>query len=286
LDFRELKYLLLVAKTKNITRAAELLHISQPSLSQFIRKVERDMGCELFRRSSRGLEATPAGEEYIRSAKEILMRREELRQRIDDLSHMRRGKLTLGITTQRGGYIVPDVVSVFKRKHPGIELKIRERLSTDELEEMALEGECDIFISSLPLKHSELHCRVLMDDCIYLVLPPSFPLPHAVFSCTPEEKLDFIRSLRDEDFIVPPQKMKLGRLVRSLFVLLGFEPRVMLETHSVDTAQYIVLGGSGITFAFRSVFLDYRMREKPIYIPIDDPRFKMQLGPVFPIAVR
>ncbi len=278
MDFRELRYMLLLAKTKNITKTAEILHISQPSLSQFLHKVEREMGSTLFQRGPRGLAPTPAGEEYIRTAREILMQREELRQRIGDLTEMRRGKLTLGVTTQRGGHLVPDVISSFRRKHPGIELKILERLSTDDLEETALEGECDVFVSNLPLRHPEIAYRILTDDCLHLVLPPSYPLPHEISDFTFERTLDLIHALRNEDFIVPPLSgMKMGRLIKSLFQLLDFEPRVMLETHSVDTAQYMVLGGVGITFAHRSVFLDPRMQEKPIYIPLDDPRFRMPL---------
>ena len=278
MDFRELRYMLLLAKTKNITKAAEALHISQPSLSQFLHKVEREMGSVLFQRGPRGLTPTPAGEEYIRTAREILVQREELRQRINDLAEMRRGKLTLGVTTQRGGHLVPDVISSFRRKHPGIELKILERLSTDDLEETALEGECDVFVSNLPLNHPEIAYRVLTEDCLHLVLPPSHPLPCAISDFTFQRTLDLIHTLRNDDFIVPPlTSMKMGRLIKSLFQLLDFKPRVMLETHSVDTAQYMVLGGVGITFAHRSVFLDPRMQEKPIYIPLDDARFRMPL---------
>ena len=278
MDFRELRYMLLLTKTRNITKAAEILHVSQPSLSQFLHKVEREMGSTLFERSPRGLTPTPAGEEYIRAAREILMQREELRQRINDLAEMRRGKLTLGVTTQRGGHLVPDVISSFRRQHPGIELKILERLSTDDLEETALEGECDVFVSNLPLKHPEIAYRILTEDCLHLVLPPSYALPCGIPDFTFERTLELIHALRNEDFIVPPlTSMKMGRLVKTLFQLLDFEPRVMLETHSVDTAQYMVLGGVGITFAHRSVFLDPRMQEKPIYIPLDDPRFRMPL---------
>lgn len=278
MDFRELRYMLLLAKTRNITKAAEILHISQPSLSQFLNKVERELGSQLFYREYRGLMPTLAGEEYIRTAKEILMQRKELQQRINDLAEMKIGKLVFGVTSQRGGLLLPDIISSFRRKYPDIELKILERLSTDDLEEMAMDGDCDVFVSNLPLRYPEISYRILIEDCLHMVLPPSYPMPCGVDELSFEKTLELIRSLRNADFIVPPlSSMKMGRLIKSLFLLLDFEPRIILETHSVETAQYMVLGGVGVTFVHRSVFIDHRMQEKPIYIPLDDPRFRIPL---------
>ncbi|MDR1508299.1 MAG: LysR family transcriptional regulator [Synergistaceae bacterium] len=277
MDFREIRYLLLLAKTGNISKTAELLRISQPSLSQYLRKTERELGCELFYRGSKGVSPTLAGEEYIRCARGMLAQQMELRQKLNEISNIRRGRLTFGVTTQRGGHLVPSVISAFKQKYPDIELKIKESLSTDDLEEMAIEGDVDIFVSNLPFVHSEISYRLLIDDCLCLVLPPTFSLPCGVSEFSFERVLELIESLRNEHFILPPANMKMGRLIKRLFALLGFEPRVLLESYSADTAQFMVLGGVGITLVQRSVFLDYRMKEKPIYIPIDDPRFCMPL---------
>lgn len=277
-DFRELQYILTLAKAKTVSKAAEMLYISQPSLSQFLNRVEIGLGSKLFQRGPKGLTPTLVGEEYIRTARKILLQRKELHQRINDLAEMKRGKLTFGITSQRGGLLLPDVMSAFRQKHPGIKLKILEQLSTDDLEKMALEGECDVFISNLPLQHPEISYRTIIDDCLHLVLPPSYPLPCSVAEFTFEKTLDLIRSMRDYDFIVPPlSSMKMGGLVKTLFHLLEFEPRIILETHSFEAAQYMALGGGGATFVHRSVFIDRRMQEKPIYIPINDSRFRTPL---------
>ncbi len=277
MDFRELQYILTVAKTKNITKASELLRISQPSLSQFVHKVERDLGCELFYRGYRSLILTPAGEEYVHTARLILLQREELEQKLNDLSKMERGKLVVGITSQRGGHMLPKVISEFKKNYPGIELKISEKLTSDDLEKMALEGECDVFISNLPLAHEEITYRVLTDDILYLVLPPTYRLPYKISQFTFERVLELLHSLRDEDFILPPPIMKLGRLVASLFDILGDKPKVMFETHNIDTAQYMVLNGIGVTFTLRSVSLEQQVKKRPLYIPIDDSRFRTSL---------
>jgi DNA-binding transcriptional LysR family regulator len=277
MDFREIRYILLLAKTGNISRTAELLHISQPYLSQYLRKIEHDLRCKLFYRGARGISLTCAGEEYLHYAREMLMQQMELRQRLNDISSMRRGKLTFGITTQRGGRLVPDVISIFRQKYPDIELKIKECLSTDSLEEMAIEGDVDIFVSNLPFVHPEISHRLLIDDCLCLALPPTFPLPYRISDFSFERILELFESLRNEHFILPPMSMKMGRLIKKFFALVGFEPNVLLESYSADTAQFMVLGGVGVTLVQRSVFLDYRMKEKPIYLPIDDPRFHMPL---------
>lgn len=277
MDFRELEYILTVAKTQNITKASELLHIAQPSLSQFVRKVERDLGCEIFYRGYRSLTLTPAGEEYVRTARHILLQRKELKQKLNDLSEMKRGKLVVGITSQRGGHMLPKVISEFKKNYPGIGIKVNEKLTSDDLEKMALEGECDVFISNLPLTHKEIAYRTLTDDILYLVLPPAYDLPCEISAFTFERVQELLHSLRNEDFILPPPIMKLGRLVASLFDVVGYKPRVMFETHNIDTAQYMVLNGVGVTFTLRSVSLERQVKKRPLYIPIDDPRFRTSL---------
>src|SRR3546814_909345 len=96
MEFRQLKYAVQIAEERNFSRAAEKLHIAQPSLSQQLSKLEKEIGVLLFYRNTNSVELTHAGTLFVEKAQAILDMTEQLKQEMDDLSLMRRGKLIIG----------------------------------------------------------------------------------------------------------------------------------------------------------------------------------------------
>ena len=142
---RELTYILKISEIRNITKAANVLHITQPTLSRFIHDVEEDLGIKIFDRSTNPLTLTFAGEKYIESAKKILLEYENLRKEIRDINHHMTGRLRIGTSRDRASFMMPKILPVFCEKYPGINVEIFTD-SGKKLREALQDGRLDIVI--------------------------------------------------------------------------------------------------------------------------------------------
>lgn len=252
MNLREQEYMCIVAKLASISKAAEFLHISQPSLSQFVQRVEREFGYEIFDRSHKMLTLTREGEEYIRICSNIIQAEQELKRRIDDLSNLKSGYVSIGVSSQRSRYLMPDLLKKFLDQYPNIKLNIRETLTTDELEKLTLRRELDLFFSTLPLHKDGFDIEHIADDNLILALPSSIKIPFANGQISYKKFTSFLSSLSDVNFILHPYSMKLGRLSYKLFNDIDFQPKLFFETTNADLALGMVSRGLGATFIFRS----------------------------------
>ena len=269
MNLREQEYMCAIAKLGSISRAADSLHISQPSLSQFVQRIEREIGYEIFDRRRKILTLTPEGVEYIRACSEILLAERNLRHRIDDISNLVSGKVVVGVTAQRSRYILPDLLRSFIAQYPNVTISIRETLTTDELEILTLRGELDLFFSTLPFRNIGLGAEHILDDSLFLAIPSSIKIPFANNICSEEQFSSFLCSMAGINFILAPQGMKLGRLSYKLFQDIGFMPKLFFETTNSDTALAMVSCGLGATFVFRSAASCLNTYEHTIsYIPV------------------
>src|SRR6185437_12477212 len=113
MELRQLQYALQIAAERNFSRAADKLHIAQPSLSQQLSKLEQELGLLLFRRTTNSVELTQAGQVFVDKAQEILDAVEQLKQEMDDMAQMRRGRLVVGTLPITGSHVLPLVLPVF-----------------------------------------------------------------------------------------------------------------------------------------------------------------------------
>lgn len=277
LDFRELIYITTVAETKNFSQAAARLKISQPSLSQYIQKVEEEIGSPLFDRSRRPMILTTVGEEYISTARKFIMEKKELEQKLDDLMNLRRGHISIGIISQRGTYLLPKVLPLFKNTYPEIEISLLEENSGYKLEKALIHGDVDVIISSLPLYHDDICYEVLTNEKLYIAIPPYYDV--ARYSLIDKEGNIGVnlQNLRNESFIMMPQKMKLRTVAEKVCKASGFTPKVILETYNIYTAQQLVTAGFGVAFLMETLKLGDAYRVTPLYLPILDKSLEMPL---------
>ena len=129
---RHLRYLLAVADHGGFTRAAEALHVSQPTLSQQIRQLEESLGVDLFDRTSRSVKPTDAGQAYIECARRVLVELEAGKRALHDVKDLSRGSLRLAMTPTFMAYLVGPLVRDYVARYPGIHLEIFE-LSMDDI---------------------------------------------------------------------------------------------------------------------------------------------------------
>lgn len=123
---RHIRYLLAVAEHRNFTRAAEALHVSQPTLSQQIKQLEDVLGAPLFDRSGRTVRLTDAGEAYVRYARLALQDLEAAKRAMHDVQDLTRGSLRLAMTPTFTAYLIGPLLARFNSLYPGLTLSVEE----------------------------------------------------------------------------------------------------------------------------------------------------------------
>lgn len=240
MELRQLNYVLQIAAEKNFSRAADKLHIAQPSLSQQLSKLEQELGVLLFRRTTNSVELTQAGQVFVEKSQTILDAVEQLKQEMDDMAQMRRGRLVVGTLPITGSHVLPLVLPEFGSRYPQIEVVLVEE-TTSKLEQLTASGGTDLSLLSLPLIDNSLAWEPFLEEEICLAVPPSHPLS--------ERNGDVdIAELANEPFI----GLKRGQGFRQITVELcqqsGFTPAIVFESSNIETVQSLVAGGMGIAF--------------------------------------
>ncbi|MFF9021964.1 transcriptional regulator CynR [Streptomyces eurythermus] len=146
LELRHLRYLLAVAENGTFTRAAEELHISQPTLSQQIKQLERLLGAQLLDRTGRSVRLTDAGEAYAHHARRALRDLAAAERAVHDVRDLTRGHLRLAVTPTFTAYLTGPLTAELHSRHPGITLTLRE-MTQDRIEAGLLADEIDLGIA-------------------------------------------------------------------------------------------------------------------------------------------
>ncbi|WP_274918354.1 transcriptional regulator CynR [Streptomyces sp. WZ-12] len=146
LELRHLRYLLAVAEHGNFTRAAEDLHISQPTLSQQIKQLERTVGVQLLDRTGRTVRLTDAGEAYVQHARHALRDLAAAQRAVNDVQDLSRGHLRLGLTPTFTAYLVGPLTAELHARHPGVTLAVRE-MPQDRIEAALSDDDLDLGIA-------------------------------------------------------------------------------------------------------------------------------------------
>ncbi|WP_332768791.1 transcriptional regulator CynR [Pseudomonas koreensis] len=229
---RHLRYLLAVADHGGFTRAAEALHVSQPTLSQQIRQLEETLGVTLFDRTSRTVKPTDAGAAYLECARRVLVELEAGKRALHDVKDLSRGTLRLAMTPTFMAYLVGPLVRDFAARYPAIHLQIFE-LSMDDIEAGLADDSLDIAIAFTPVRNAEIECIPAFTETLAIMVGREHPLYASDSRLLAEDiaQLDF--ALLAAEFIT--------RLsVDEYFRQQGITPKVHIEVNSVSTLLEVV----------------------------------------------
>jgi len=180
MNAKQFKYVLVLANEGSFSRAADSLNISQPSLSQYVKKIEKQIGLPLFDRTNGDVRLTDAGQIYINTGRKILDLEHQMDRKLSDLMTHKTGSLIIGTTPYRAASIIPIIASSFQKLHPGMHLIIREGTTTELIEGMG-RGEYDLCLTMLPLDTNLFSYEKVINEEIVLAVPASYSLlPTAV----------------------------------------------------------------------------------------------------------
>ncbi|MBL4760524.1 MAG: LysR family transcriptional regulator [Mariprofundaceae bacterium] len=175
MNLREMSYLVAVADLRNFTKAAEQCHVSQPTLSAQIKKMEASLDVKIFERDNKQVMITEEGKDIIQSAEKILQEVERIKEIAEHARNPFSGKFRLGAFPTLATYIFPDMVPQIKRLMPELHLILIED-KTAELIERLHKGEIDAALLALPIHGESLEVKTLFDDNFLLAVSPSHPL--------------------------------------------------------------------------------------------------------------
>jgi LysR family hydrogen peroxide-inducible transcriptional activator len=173
LDLSLLEQFLVVARTGNMTRASEELHLSQSALSRSVQRLEDQLGQVLFLRQPREMVLTETGELLVGRAREILKLVEETCLEVAEAGH--RGRVRLGAIPTIAPYFLPRVLASFAEARPDVAVTVQED-TTDQLVRRCVHGEVDLVLVALPIGAKGLEVEPLFTEELYLVVPPGHPL--------------------------------------------------------------------------------------------------------------
>lgn len=242
----ELRYLLTIAEYGNITKAAQELFISQPSLSESLSKVEQEFGRPIFHRDRNGLTPTDFGQKYLDTAGKILELYRQMNLDLDEYRQMRRGTLNFGIPFNLGAYVLPRILPQFCQIYPEITVHFKENNST-ELDKLMLSGKLDFSIMHYETPDPTITYEPLADDPFYLVMPIAMTQKY-YFPDYRELSIYDLRSLADEPFLMIASRQKLRQIIDAILNQLNIRPNIRFTTKNMETAKRLAAAGMGITF--------------------------------------
>ena len=245
MNSKKLKYILAIAEFKSISKASNYLFISQPSLSNILSNIEKDLGIQLFDRTTNPLSLTYAGEIYIETAKKILSLENNMKKEFSDINNMKKGKITLGIPSVRGTHILPLIFPKFKDKYPGIEIDIIEG-NSNLLEDHLLSGKIDLVVTSLPSDNKKIICEILYEEKIRLACKSGYLQSMGITSNN--SNIISLNQLSHIDFILTQKSHRIRNLSEMLFNTYDFNPKILFQTSNTATAFRLATSGLGVCF--------------------------------------
>lgn len=238
MELRQLRYADAVATHRHFTRAAASVPVAQPALSHQVKRLELELGVELFERARGGVRLTEAGEVFIARARRAIAEVDAAREEIAALKGLTSGRLVLGAVQALAGLDLPRLISAFHADHPGIEVSLREE-STLDMFAMAARGEIDLAIAALELERpAGLEAVPLVREPVLLAVPASHPLAH--------HRSVSLRQLRQDTFVFFTPGTGLRTLTEQAASRAGFTARMGFETSSLDRLVALVGEGLGV----------------------------------------
>lgn len=237
--FRQLQVFVEVAKTGNMTRAAEALHLTPPAVSMQVKEVEAQVGLALFDRQGRSVSLSTAGEYFLVHAKKLLAALKEADDAMARLKRVERGRLTIGMVST-AKYFVPHLLARFHEEHPGVEVRLKLAANREQLVALMNAGEADLAIMGRPPKELALRAEPFAAHPLAFVAPPGHPLlalPHA----PPEVLVRY-------PIIAREAGSGTRAAMERYFAEHRVQPTIAMELESSETIKQAVIAGMGLAF--------------------------------------
>ncbi len=239
MEIRQLEYFCAVSALESFTKAANFLHVSQPSVTKTVQALETELNLELFDRSQKQICLTAAGEVFLLHAKKILREVSEAQFAMEKFSNATGGVIRLGLPPMVESYLFPKFFLRLKSKNPEINLQLIECNSSAEVQEKILRDELDFGIIFSQADELSKNSMTLLEDEFLICMAANHKLARA-------EKISFA-DLKSEKFILQPQGTVQNLLTLKFSAEASFAPEILLFTSQLHTIKDLVSSGAAIS---------------------------------------
>ncbi len=273
LELRQLRYFVEVAEREHISEAAEHLHVAQSAVSRQIANLEDELGTVLFERVGRNVKLTPIGKIFLEHSVTALKAIDFAIKQVEEYLDPAKGTIKIGFPTSLASYVLPTVISAFKKEYPDVSFHLRQG-SYRYLIEAVKNRELNLaFLGPVPAKDESINTMILFSESIHALLPANHPLAK-------KEKLNLV-DLRKENFVLFPEGYILNEVVVDACKSAGFVPTVTSEGEDMDALKGLVAAGIGITLLPESSLYDSTQRFT-VKMPIAIPNLTRTVGVIYP----
>ncbi|MCX4307478.1 MAG: LysR family transcriptional regulator [Acetatifactor sp.] len=263
MDFTGLQYFLTIVKHRNLTKAAQELYISQPTLTKFLQKLESEIGGKVFRKNGHQYELTFLGQRFLEYAQKIDALNQDWHKELSDMRSSYEGELNIAVPPMRSACLIPQFLPEFHQKHPGVHINFFEygQMLQDHI---LTNANLDFGILSDWQAHPNLNYELLKMEEMLLILPPDHPLGEKAIR---REGFGYpwldLSLLADEPFILHFPEQTTGRAAQQLFDQYHIQPPVPFLTYNNQTCIQLASQGLGASFAPES-YVKYTMKIWPM----------------------
>ena len=257
--FRNMEYVYSVYKERSFSKAAEKLHISQPSLSATIKKIEEQAGAPIFERKTRPVSLTPFGVAFIQGVEQVYAIEENLQNMVYELHTLQSGFVSIGGSNLSVPYAIPQKLAAFKLRYPNVQLRIVED-TTVQTKVMLDNGDLDLVITNRPLDPEEYERLLCYQEQLLLAVPEDFSI-NQQYRChrlsseelgeriaqVPPERCVSLSEFRELPYVVLQEGNYLRLCTDVMFQECRFQPRVILEVQKSAVAYNFAHFGLGAT---------------------------------------
>ncbi|WP_233549403.1 LysR family transcriptional regulator [Lysinibacillus yapensis] len=238
MDFNSLHYFVLVAKTENMSRAAETLHITQPALSKSISLLEENLGVALFDRNGRSIKLNRYGKFFLERAEFVLKEYIKAKEDLLNLTSPGHGVVSIGFIHTLGLEVIPQLMTALKRVYPDMKIQLTQNNSSAILNKLE-KGELDVCLVSSLEKQKDIVWEKLWEEELFLIVPKDHRLAN-------KEQVN-MKDFASEPFISIKKGNSLRKSVDDLYKQEGFELNVAFEGEEVHTVAGLVESGLGVS---------------------------------------
>lgn len=239
MDVRHLTYFIEVARHKSFTKAAQALHITQPSISKMVKILEEELEVTLFNRTAKQAELTDAGKAVLRQAQQIVHSVQNLTSELSDVINIKKGNIIIGLPPMVGVSFFPSVIGDFNHLYPQVTQKLIE-VGSKQVEHGVEDGSLDIGVVALPVKNELFNMFSFVREPMRLIVYPGHPL-------TDKELVGF-SELKEEHFVLFREDFTIRDRILERCSQNGFYPKIVCESSQWDFIAEMVAARLGIAF--------------------------------------
>ena len=278
MQVRNPEYYFAVIQEQSISKAAEKLYISKPYLSQYIKKLEMDMGVELIDRTVSPLAPTEAGRMLYEYLERLQNMEKTLNASLHSLRHKEKNTLHIGTSSGRGAVLIPALITQLRKMYPDIDIVLHE-LPSDKLVELVRSGDCEVAILHRSNIEDDLIYELLVQEKILLCAPKDHPMVKQGKLLMEDGTLD-LNALSGEKFILPRPNQSLAKIINNIFAKHRLQVGNSIVTTSSTTTLRLVSNGYGFAFLPETNIQDNTsFYDNVVCFPVMDP------PPSFPLVV-